>query len=692
MTEESQSRPSAGASPDLVSVVICSHLLARWDWLCAAVESVARQTTTAHETIVVIDGNRDLAELATHHLSTTCTVLARDECGGLSEARNTGLTAVTTPLVAFFDDDARADERWLERLMESLTDPDVMGVGGHSLPLWERGEPAWFPPELLWVVGCSYAGLPLEVAPVRNVFGGCAVYRRELFDRYGGFRADFGRHQNDAAGCEETEFCLRASSHRRDGRFIYDPQAIIHHHVPASRATVSYVAKRSFADGRSKTELAAHARGAARWQLATEITYARQNVAMAFLAGLRGGVRGDAWSVARSAVLAMSMLAAACGFASGVASMAKGSIGRLRGGPFVRTIETERGDDLATVRSSVSDRSRAESQPESTRVTHQISVVICAYTEDRWDDIVAAVESLQRQTLPPFEIVLVIDHNDSLFERAKGLSGVLVAENSRAAGASGSRNAGVAAASGSVLAFLDDDATACPEWLEMLSRSYVGQDVVGVGGCIDPEWPTEAPAWFPEEFNWVVGCTFLGMRTTTGPVRNLIGANMSVRRDVWEGVGGFREGFGNVKSAADVSWAGESRASTAEETEFCIRVSQVFPNSQWILEPRARVRHRVPSHRSTWRYFLSRSREEGLGKAVLVSAVGRDNALVEEISYASHTLPAGVARRVREAFVNRNVDGLMQSGAIVAGFSMAVAGFLERRTKVAMRFRYRPAH
>jgi len=215
----------------------------------------------------------------------------------------------------------------------------------------------------------------------------------------------------------------------------------------------------------------------------------------------------------------------------------------------------------------------------------------------------------------------------------------------------------------------------------MLSGSYVVPEVAGVGGCIDPEWPSETPAWFPEEFNWVVGCTFLGMRTTTGPVRNLIGANMSVRRDVWEGVGGFREGFGNVKNAGHSSWVGESRASTAEDTEFCIRVSQAFPTLQWILEPRARVCHRVPGHRSTFRYFLSRSREEGLGKAVLVSAVGRDSALVEEISYATHTLPVGVARGLRSAVVDRDIHGLKRSGAIVAGFSMAVAGFVQRGAK-----------
>lgn len=361
--------------------------------------------------------------------------------------------------------------------------------------------------------------------------------------------------------------------------------------------------------------------------------------------------------------------------------MVRSSSAYIGGWRFLRTVLTERRDPLPRTGSPEVDGNPAPGPLKSSELMADASAVVCAYTEDRWKDVVAAVESLQKQTVTPSEIILVIDHNDRLFERAKSLQGVVTIRNSRARGASGSRNSGVAAASGSVVAFLDDDAIAYPEWLEMLSSPYAAFDVAGVGGSIDPGWPAEAPGWFPEEFNWVVGCTFLGMPTTTGPVRNLIGANMSVRRDVLEHVGGFREGFGNVKSAVSVSWAGESRVSSCEDTEFCIRVSQAYPDLRWIYEPRARVRHRVPSHRCTWRYFLSRSREEGLAKAVLVSAVGRESALGAERSYARQTLPAGIARGLRDAIVGRDVDGLKRAGAIVAGFSMTAAGFLEGRAR-----------
>src|ERR1700680_4305787 len=101
--------------------------------------------------------------------------------------------------------------------------------------------------------------------------------------------------------------------------------------------------------------------------------------------------------------------------------------------------------------------------------TQDISVVICAYTEERWYDLIAAVESIQRQSIPPREIILVIDHNTSLFERARTqISGLDVIENSEPSGLSGARNSGIAKSQGTLIAFLDDDAVAEPDWLERL--------------------------------------------------------------------------------------------------------------------------------------------------------------------------------------------------------------------------------
>src|SRR4029077_6201031 len=125
----------------------------------------------------------------------------------------------------------------------------------------------------------------------------------------------------------------------------------------------------------------------------------------------------------------------------------------------------------------------------------------------------------------------VIDHAPDLLDEARALwPDLKVVANRERKGLSGARNSGVAEASGEVVAFLDDDAIAAPEWLARLAAAYADPKVVGAGGTVRPRWVEGKPGWFPPEFDWVVGCTHSGMPQTLEPVRNLVGANMSFRR------------------------------------------------------------------------------------------------------------------------------------------------------------------
>ena len=113
----------------------------------------------------------------------------------------------------------------------------------------------------------------------------------------------------------------------------------------------------------------------------------------------------------------------------------------------------------------------------------EISVVICAYTEERWEQTCAAVDSVRRQSLPSLEIVLVIDYNAALYQRATvAMPDVIVVENQEPRGISGARNTGAARARGEIIAFLDDDATAHEDWLKFLADTYENSAVVGTGG------------------------------------------------------------------------------------------------------------------------------------------------------------------------------------------------------------------
>lgn len=294
-----------------------------------------------------------------------------------------------------------------------------------------------------------------------------------------------------------------------------------------------------------------------------------------------------------------------------------------------------------------------------------ISVVICAYTEERWRELVSAVESVRSQSVRPVEIIVVSDHNPALLERVhRELPDVVGVANREAKGLGGARNSGVTASSGSVIAFLDDDAVASPGWLSAFQAAYEDDLVVGVGGSIEPIWSDGRPAWFPDEFGWVVGCTYRGMPKSPADVRNLIGCNMSYRREAFVTVGGFRLGYG------------------CDETEFCIRLQGHWPDRVLRYVPAAKVFHQVPASRARWRHFRSRCYFEGGSKAVVSWLVGRRQGLASERAYTRRVLPAGFGRAVRDAVVHRDLSGLARAGAIVAGLGFTTAGYLRGKLSV----------
>lgn len=298
------------------------------------------------------------------------------------------------------------------------------------------------------------------------------------------------------------------------------------------------------------------------------------------------------------------------------------------------------------------------------------AVVICAYSDNRWSLLVDGIEAVLGQSLPPDRLVVVIDHNEELLARIRRRFGerVVALSNTQRRGLSGARNTGVAATDEEVIAFLDDDALPDSNWLEMLVSSYEDQ-VLGVGGSIDPRWESQRPRWFPREFDWVVGCTYLGMPETAGQVRNLIGANMSLRRTVFDRVGGFAHELGHK---GEVPFG-------CEETELCIRAQQAMPAGSIKFEPSARVHHWVSDERGRFAYFRQRCFAEGAGKAMMTSLVGAEDGLSSEREYTLRVLPAGILREVTSSIRHCELGGLMRAGAILTGLGMVGIGYLKGR-------------
>jgi glycosyltransferase involved in cell wall biosynthesis len=303
------------------------------------------------------------------------------------------------------------------------------------------------------------------------------------------------------------------------------------------------------------------------------------------------------------------------------------------------------------------------------------TALVCAYTLDRWTEIDAAVASLRSQTRPPDEVVLVVDHNPELLGKARAaFPDVRVVANEGKQGLSDARNTGVRVATGDVVGFLDDDAAAAPDWVEQMLRAYGTGDALGVGGWVRPAWRAPRPGWFPEEFLWVVGCSYRGLPGTTAPVRNPIGANMSFRRDVLTDIGGFDTDIGRL--GAD--------AAGCEETELSIRAAERHPGRRILLEPSAVVDHVVTPDRVTRRYFRRRCAAEGRSKALVSTLAGPDAALSSERDYVRRTLPAGVARGLRDA-VAGDPSGAARAWAILEGTALTAVNYLLARRRLSRR-------
>ncbi|RRJ29863.1 glycosyltransferase family 2 protein [Halocatena pleomorpha] len=246
-----------------ISVVVCTHTEDRLPALRDAIESVLDQTYSDRELIVVSDGNPTVAQQVQAEFGEHPDVRVRLQATnrGLLATRNTGASLAQGDVVAFLDDDAVADPKWLAELARTYQEQDIdsdldhdypLAVGGKMTPEWIADEPTFLPAEFYWLIGVTHRGFADGPGEVRNTPGSNFSMRRAVFEELDGFDTEIGGRQgNKQLQGGETELCARLRNRYGVGVF-YTPDARVAHKVFEYRTDIRWLVTRAFWQGYSK--------------------------------------------------------------------------------------------------------------------------------------------------------------------------------------------------------------------------------------------------------------------------------------------------------------------------------------------------------------------------------------------------------------------------------------------------------
>ena len=314
--------------------------------------------------------------------------------------------------------------------------------------------------------------------------------------------------------------------------------------------------------------------------------------------------------------------------------------------------------------------SSRESDARSSDVgSPSVSVIICAFTLDRWALLTQALQSVVDQDQAPTEVFLSIDHNPELYARCVAELVPLVdgapwslriVENRFDSRLGGARTTAAELATGDVLVFLDDDAAARPNWLKTLIRHYQDPHIVAVGGAPLARYEVERPRWLPHECNWIFGCAYRGLPEKVGPIDHMIGANMSVRREVLMSWGGFQ-------------------SDNHDDMDLSHRAIHRHGATSVIYDPSAIVMHFVPQSRLTWTYFWRRCFFVNRGKVDAFRGLGQASNLKAEFRFVARSLSRALVTEGRDLLkgdLYAPVRYLALVVAIVLGGAGALVGRL----------------
>jgi len=297
-----------------------------------------------------------------------------------------------------------------------------------------------------------------------------------------------------------------------------------------------------------------------------------------------------------------------------------------------------------------------------------VSVVICTYTLDIYDHFQEAVDSVLAQTYDDIELVLVSDGNEAVYQRMQDDYGhhqnVIVTRTEDNVGISAARNHGIEQATGDVVAQIDDDAIADPDWITELVAVYESTDAIAVGGKMTPEWVAGKPKFLPEEFYWLIGVTHRGFGESGEEVRNTFGSNISFRREVITELGGFDPHVGR-KGDAEIQ---------AHESELCTRLQQEFGRGV-VYNADAKVAHKVFDYRTEPLWLIKRAFWQGYSKRALETLLPDANR-DEESAFLSFLLFDSIPWRIRRFVSNPSITLICQIVWLIMLTGLVGLGYL----------------
>lgn len=233
------------------SIILCTHRSERYEDFVEAINSLLSQSYNNLEIIVVVDGNKELYDKIMKSGIEVDKIRLNEKNLGLSESRNKGIKEAEGDVIAFFDDDAVADEDWLKELVRMYEEHDAIAAGGKILPGWEAKKPKFLPEEYYWLIGVTHKGFPEEVTEVRNTFGSNLSFKADVLKALGGFRSEMGVKGKGLLQGEETELCERMREKFGRG-VVYNPDAVVYHKVFPERLRMRFLLRRAFWQGYSK--------------------------------------------------------------------------------------------------------------------------------------------------------------------------------------------------------------------------------------------------------------------------------------------------------------------------------------------------------------------------------------------------------------------------------------------------------